>query len=267
MSIFLPKGIKSGEVIDPDFLGEEFIRAAKVAGETSQYQWTDGSFQDNNNSDMDLLKPGAAVKIQEASQSVFLRYGATDWHTGLTGQAPDLTVASGDPNLYHIPYFRGYSLITGTTDMKVDWTSTYPELVMVIFSYQIITKAYFDAVSGGSSNELSPQIRINVVLDGSSIVGAGVKGTLDNIALRGQGCANPAARSTTTGMALTSAGNHSVEVQASQPEVLDSTYHTAGVAWGGGSHTGHATPPDEGVCIGNRTLIVLRFPRGEWIGG
>ena len=266
MSIFIPKGTKGGEVIDPDLIGEEFVRASKVARNTTQYQWKDDSFQNTHNDNIDLLKPGTSVKIQEASQSVFLRYGKTDWHTGLTGQAPDLTVASGDPNLYQIPYFAGYSLITGTTDMKVEWSSTYPELVMVVFSYQIITKAYFDS-SSGTSNRLEPQVRIKVVLDGSSMLGTGVHGNLDNIYLRGQGSAVPASRSTTVGMMPVGAGDHSIEVQASQPEINDIAYRTMGVAWGGGSHISHLTPTDEGVCIGNRTLMVFRFPRGEWIGG
>ena len=102
-----------------------------------------------------------------------------------------------------------------------------------------------------------------MVLDGSVLVGTGAHGTLDNVGLRGTGLANPASRSTTVGMMLVQAGTHSVEVQASQPEINDSTYNSLAT----GVSIGFETPTDEGVCVGNRTLVAMRFPRGKWIGG
>jgi len=264
MSTYLPKGLKSGAVIDPDELGDEFIRASKVASDTTQNQWSDASFQDATNSKINLLKAGTGVIATEVSQAALLRTGGTPGWGNDPGQAPDLTVASGSAELYHIPYNSGFSTITGTQDMEINWTSKYPELVLVAFSYQGIRKRYtdFDVYNSGSDH-VFPQTQIRISLNGGTIIGTGAYDHPHDGALRGQGMQNRPVRTTTLGMTLVPPGSHSVIAEAAQPQA----YGTALGGSSAGSVTAFDNPPDEGVCIGHRTLILLRFPKGKLIGG
>lgn len=264
MSTYLPKGLKSGAVIDPDELGDEFIRASKVASDTTQNQWSDASFQDATNSKINLLKAGTGVIATEVSQSAFFRAGGSPAWTTDPGKAPNLTVASGDANLYHIPYNRGFSKITGTQDMEINWTAEYPELILVAFSYQGIRKRYsdFDVYNTGA-DFVYPLTQTRISLDGGTIIGTGTYEHTQDGSIRGQGLQNRAVRTTTLGMTLVPPGSHSVVAEAAQSQC----YGTSLVNLVNGSVTSFDNPPDEGVCIGHRTLILLRFPKGKLIGG
>tara|TARA_R110000824_G_scaffold65772_2_gene171105 strand:+ start:14784 stop:15578 length:795 start_codon:yes stop_codon:yes gene_type:complete len=264
MSTYLPKGLKSGAVISPDELGDEFVRASVVASETTQYQWTDETFQDSANSNIDLLKSGTGVTSTEVSQAAFFRYNSQTWADGSSGQEPLLTVAAGDPELYHIPYNRGFSKITGTQDMEISWTTQYPELVLVAFSYQGIRKHYtdFDAYLTGA-NYIYPQVQTRITINGGSIIGTGAAEINHGGETRGQGLQNRAVRTTTIGMTLVPPGTHTVTAEAAQPQ----SYGTSFSNLVNGDVTSFDNPPDEGVCVGHRRLILLRFPKGKLLGG
>ena len=74
---------------------------------------------------------------------------------------------------------------------------------------------------------------------------------------------NVPVRTTTIGMTLVPPGSHSVIAEAAQPQA----YGEALTGTSTGSVTAFDNPPDEGVCIAYRTLILLRFPKGKLIGG
>jgi len=264
MSTYLPKGLKSGEVIDPDELGDEFIRASKVASSTTQYQWAGAAFQNSSNSNIDLLKAGTGVIATEVSQSALLRTGGSPGWGGDPGQAPDLTVSSGSSELFHIPYNRGFSKITGTQDMEINWTTEYPEMILVAFSYQGIRKIYtaFDVYSTGA-DYVYPQTQVRISLNGGTVIGTGAHDHRHDGKIRGQGMMNKSVRTTTLGMTLVPPGSHSVSAEAAQSQAYG-TAHGDKVT---GSVTAFDNPPDEGVCIGHRSLILLRFPKGTLIGG
>ena len=54
--IFLPKGVKNGEVVDPSNLARDYQEANRVASSTTQYQWHNESFTDIDKFDDTLCK-------------------------------------------------------------------------------------------------------------------------------------------------------------------------------------------------------------------
>mgnify|MGYP003637361754 CR=1 FL=1 len=274
MSIFLPKGIRSGGVIDPSELGDEFVRANSIATDTTQYQWTKDTFSDSTNSKINMLKPGTAVKIHQVTQSAYLRGTATatsvpsaartDYNAD-PGNDPILTVAGGDQNLYHIPYNSGFATITGksddSSDMSISWTNQYPELVMAAFSFQFARKFTYLVYPGVYA---APALQVRISLNGGTIAGAGIYNTAEpSQAERGLGLVRRMARQTIVGMTMVPAGSHILTAEAAQPPIEPVSFG----AFGEGSSYSFETPPDEGVCIAHRKLILIRFPRAGWGGG
>tara|TARA_R110000824_G_scaffold44690_1_gene129822 strand:+ start:228 stop:1040 length:813 start_codon:yes stop_codon:yes gene_type:complete len=270
MTVYLPKGVKDSGIIDPEEIGNEFIRASKVAKDSTQYQWANNALFDGAEPKVNLLKRGSPVKIESVEQAAFLRADTssvpkTDYST-TNGVDPLLTVAAGDPNLFHIPYARGYSMITGATDMEISWTTEYPELVLAVFSFQFIRNASTDIVVWTkSSNFVQPVVQIRVTLNGGVIPGAGIYATPLNESTRGTGLESVALRSTILGMTLVPAGSHVIRAEAGQNPTGPNALTSLTVS--GGSNWAFETPPDEGVCIAHRKLMLIRFPRGNLFGG
>ena len=189
-----------------------------------------------------------------------------DYLDGDVGVNPLLTTADGDPNLFHVPYNRGFVEITGSTDMSIIIASEYPELIMVAFSFQYARRApanFF--VDLAESLSITPAVQVRVTVDGSPIIGAGLENAPPNGATRGMGYKMRALRTTIVGMRMLPAGSHIIKAEAAQPPV--EINQAASGDEGIGSTISFETPPDESVCICHRSLMVFRFPRGQWIGG
>lgn len=278
MTIYLPKGVKDPGVIDPEEIGDEFIRASKVAKDSTQYQWKEKALFDYEEfgalavetPQTKLLNKGTPVKIESVSQAAYLRSNTssvpkTDYST-TNGVDALLTKAGGDPNLYHIPYARGFSTITGATDMSISWTSQYPELVMAIFSFQFIRDKASDIhIRSSGTDFVRPTVQIRVALNGGAIPGAGIYATPTSDSTRGTGFAGRSLRSSIVGMTLVPAGSHVIKAEAGQTQADPSALSSLEAS--GGSNWAFDVPPDEGVCIAHRKLILIRFPRGNWLGG
>jgi len=269
MSIFLPKGLKPGGVIDPDELGDEFVRASTVATDTSQYQWVNNALFSGSTPQIDLLKNGTPVIIEQVSQKAFLRgtnaspsVARTDYDAD-PGNDP-LLDSNGDGQLYHIPYNRGFGKITGAQDMEISWTNEYPELIMTAFSFQFIRERDSN-FNIGDGTTVTPRTQIRIVLDGGTIPGAGIYADPGGTTFRGTGYAGTSLRTTIVGLTLAPPGTHSIVAEAAQsPTESTLTLST----WGFTAYpTSFEVPPDQGVCIAHRTLMLFRFPRGGWIEG
>lgn len=266
--IFAPKGQIVGNVIDPMDLSEEFVEASRIAENQTQYQWENDALFSGTTPQMSRLKRGSPVKIQTVKQVALLRGDnagvAQDHRNGTTaGYDPDITVASGDSDLYQIPYNRGFNLITGTNDMRLKWVSTYPELIFVFFSYQFHRKTRGGFSLNADDDTAFIRFKMQLQLDGSGIYGAGINGIGNTDGFRGTGIGNRCLRTTCKAISFVGAGAHTLEAHAGQnpcTSILEATDTEEELKF-------FTNPPNEGVVIGNRTLTVLRFPKGKELGG
>lgn len=266
--IFAPKGLIVGGVVDPNDLAQEFIEASRIAESQTQYQWENKALFNGTTPLTSKLVEGAPVSIMSVKQSAFLRANTSSvpqvHRTGTTtGFDPDLTVASGDPELFQIPYNRGYNLITGTNDMRLKWVSEYPEMIYIIFSYQYTRLKRNGFALNTDDDEAFIRFKLQLQLDGSGVYGSGLSavGTTDGFRGTGYGVRN--LRTTHRTISFTGAGPHTVEALAGQAPCTSVAQDTDTEE----AMTFFGNPPNEGVCIGHRTLTVIRFPKGKELGG
>lgn len=254
--LFFPDGIFGGEVVDPDTLAREYQRASQLAARTTQYQWAANGFPDRN-----VLLEGdhARIRVLEVTAELY-REGVK---LAVAGNDPDLTRATGDPDLFQIPYNRGLAEVTDQNGdaLAIEWQSAYPELVVAIIDYQYIR----DALSTWAQNGAwQPRVQMQVQLDNSSMPGSGPWGKPLNGQARGTGFARRAGRSRIVAMRHAPAGPHRVVLLAGQmpatPASASDEDDSDPIEYG-------ENPPTEGVCIGHRKLILLTFPRGGFLGG
>ena len=90
---FLPKAPQTGMVADPDALARDFVEAKTIVGSTTQYQWSEETFQNRG-----LLEAGTHAKLMVAETSALLNI--TD------SREPKLktTASPYDTNLFQVPY-------------------------------------------------------------------------------------------------------------------------------------------------------------------
>ena len=118
--IYAPLGyIWPKAIVDPWLLLQEYYEAMRAASRTSQYQWQGDAITDINK-----VVRGQSVKVQTSSQPV--TFDET------VGSYPDL---SADVDAWDVPYNSSFQEIDDTRRV---WTSQYPELVLVAFSYQYV---------------------------------------------------------------------------------------------------------------------------------
>jgi len=246
--IFKPRGVATGGVIDPDLLTDEFEAAAKLAAETGQYQWLLNAF-----TSVDRLKRGSAGHISVDTSHIHADLGAT-FTTN-----PILRAAAGavDPEIFQIPYNRGLSEIgtAGGTpgSVGIDWTSRYPEYIVAIYCCQYIREAR----GRFPDDDLDVRAQLRVAVDNAPIPGTGPFAVPLDGQARGTGFGGRAFRSCAVAMLPIAAGRHYVTGFAGQASAIP--------------HVGRKLfertkylddPPFEGVCIGSRRLILLRFNKG-----
>ena len=257
--IFAPFGVENDEVVDPETLAREFQEAMRIAQQTTQFQWHDNAIQD-----ITKLEQGAPVAVRSAQQIAHLYRDPYNSGTyDLAGHDPDLTVLTGDSDLYHIPYNRGWSTVTGT---EVTWTSPYPELCFFICSFQFVR----NYVSSFGSVTLTPRVQMRIAVDSGIIPGSGPYGTRISAEPRMTGLSRRSISSCICAVTLLPAGSHNASLLASQTEadVVAEAEDSGGLTAYNISQTQYLEdPPTEGVCIGNRRLTVVSFPRGGQLGG
>lgn len=255
--MFFPFGIFGGEVVDPEQLAGEYQRAARKASRTTQHQWARDAMPDRN-----VLLQGDHVRIHEVEVVAELyREGVK---LSPVGNDPDLTRATGDPDLFHVPYNRGLVEVDDQSGnpLAVEWTSKYPEVVVVIVDYQYCREKqqHWDT----QNQRIDVRTQFQIYLDNGGMAGSGPWAIPLSGGYRGTGYARRSNRSQIVAMQLVGAGAHRAVLMAGQMPAdfivaQDDEDDEAEVSY-------LEYPPTEGVCVGSRKIIVLRFPRGGILG-
>jgi len=262
--IAAPNGIMPDDIVDPEKVGEEVQGLARVADQTTQYQWTDNAFASEN-----VLEEGGPVAIGSVEQEghlyqeVFVGGIANpNSHTPVLNEYI-LPAATPDENLFQVPYNRGLVPVTGS---RYDWTSTYPELVWIIASYQYMRLLYNKFGNDPDENGVTHQIRYQarLALDGSPLPGTGPAVNPVQTRYRGAGYARRSTSMLHVWMGMIPAGSHFAELYAGQAPSQDSPADEVVEADATLSYSEH--PPSTGVCVGNRQVYVVRFPFGLMLG-
>jgi len=248
--MFFPFGSASGEVIDPDLLAREFTEAAAAAGDTNQWNWI-----------RDALAVSKAKFIGKDLVNAQQTFVACDLQS-VQGAAPILPDTVGaDVNLWKVPFKRGYSTIgegTPSGGLTLTWETEYPELVMVVLSYQYVRVPSFTDITFVPALTYRFQGRIQV--DGAVMPGTGPFGIPANGNFRTSGYAPSAAAISVVWIGVLPAGAHVAEGVAGQADWAKMEPVT--VSTGANKMKIADSAPVEGVCVGNRSLLVVRFPRG-----
>ncbi|QDP54534.1 MAG: hypothetical protein Unbinned2514contig1000_26 [Prokaryotic dsDNA virus sp.] len=245
--LFFPFGVTDNDVADPQKIANEFQEANRVASNTTQHQFNANAFEHAN------MAANSNVIVETASQNVTLQ---------VTNSAGPVLAAASNANLFQIPYAQGLQEIPIDGDSWPHWTSTYPELVFVCFSFQFARAITF-------SYDIRVQIKLSI--DGSIVEGAGPSALQTDAKnpMFGSGIGNPSAASSISTIAILPAGAHRIVPMAAQMStntVVPQT--TTDDGWFGLQPLVTLdSPPVDEVAIGNRSMIVLRFPRGGALEG
>lgn len=248
MPLFFPNGVRAGEVIDPEKLASEFIAGAAVADQTDQWNWV-----------RDALPLLSLLNGTDA-----FSYVSSLGNTGCNlksaqGKEPTLPDDVGaDANIWKIPFKRGLLPIGEGTlagELQCSWTTEYPELVMIVLACQYVRRLMG---ADYSMNATLPVVRaqVRIQLDGQVLPGSGPFGT-QVYDIRGTGYGANAGALTNVWVGVVPAGAHVVQGVAGQSD----TTPIFGIT------EYQAVAPVDGVCIGSRSLFVLRFGRGDILPG
>ena len=284
--IFLPKGVKNGEVVDPDNLARDYQEANRVASSTTQFQWHKDSFDDINKFDDSLCKvhyKSVVAKLNVTGRSGPRLPNGFDGAQAadMSGGASPLSVTP-DPNLFEIPVNSGFHAIT---DTEINWTSEYPELVHLTFSFQYLRKSIKDysyvtldheSQVGDAEYSKVPRHRLQVMieLDGALIVGTGPYGNNTEGTFRGLGYGGRQLVTSVNTMQLVSAGFHTVRAKCCilpltstvNNDLDESRSIRLNGVIGGSTGTFVTDGWEKDVCIGNRSMLVTRYGRGMFLG-
>lgn len=263
MSMFFPFGIFSGEVVDPEALGDEFQEALRVASNTTHHQWQADSIDKISKLDTSKLCNVHVKRINASFQD-----------TGYVGQklaASENTAAYEDgygknANTWLVPYRRGFQEV-GDGDTLVQWTSEYPELIFSCFSFQIAMWSGGWAESTGTSEHPSgeaywsegttPRVQVKIQVDGARIPGTGPYSRGVTTQYRGQGIHDGLVRSAVFSCNVLAAGDHSVTAVAAQTGAEKDQEQSADYG---------DLVPTEGVAICQRSMTVVRMAMGGHLG-
>mgnify|MGYP003656633141 CR=1 FL=1 len=290
--LFFPFGVFDNEVVDPERLAKEYQEAARIISQTSQYQWKEGAFPD-----FSKINKAAAAKVMTTNVSPLIGARGASHPSGDAPRDPVLknhknsvgtTFRTPDSDLFQIPYNRGWAEDTATVQT---WTSKFPELLFIAFSYQFIRDyariadneypndqgSLGDAAGWNTTpvaahkdanTPLRIRAKIRIGVDGAHIPGTGPFSLPQYGNQRGTGYEGADHRTTVCAIVPVPAGTHRVSAFASVGP------HTK---IGGGNHTfndlnemmgGQPTnPPDQGVTLAYRRMICIRFPKGTTFGG
>jgi len=245
---FLPKAPQTGMVADPDALARDFVEAKTLVSSTTQYQWSEETFQDRG-----LLEAGTHAKLMVAETSALLNI-TDEREPKLKPTSPDY-----DTNLFQVPYNVSPKEID---DMELSWTSTYPELVKIIFSFQycrLLTSGF--GTSGLITNYNNCRFVVKMDIDGYQPEGAGCYKLSYDGSMRGTGFGGRSMASCITYVGMLPAGTHKVIPIVASNDVRGMNHFN-------NEHKSKAldTPPTPGLVVGNRNMSILRFARGKMLG-
>jgi len=245
--LFFPKGPANGDVVDPDKTSRDFIEADRISSHTTHWQWTENSI-DNT----EWLERGTHADVVSASIQADL--GNT------SGAEATLT----DSDLYVLSFNNGYQDVS---NMELTWSSIYPELVMLVFSFQYIRHRVTAGTAGTAELKLDSgftEVRFTVRIKVNGVLqeGAGIYQSSEQGSVRGTGYSHRSLAGTVTVVTMLPAGTNTIVPVAS---LTDSTVITA--TNNELKRNSGDFPPTSGCVIGNREMIAMRFARGMWMGG
>lgn len=283
--IYLPKGLKNGEVVDPDKMAQDFIEANKVAQETTQYQWRKDEFStfidkfDTSLCKVEYASTVCKLHVTRGNEPALFGTSTTiPTHTGGT------VTPTVDANLFLVPFNKGYFPVD---DTKVSWTSEYPELVHITFSFQYVRDFIDRYVHHNTDDEPEPgdatyskrhkiRLQTGIEIDGSIVPGSGPSGLNLEESPRGLGYAGRSLATTVNVIQFLPAGIHTVravagtlpasKIEVDQQNANLSRFLPADVSFGlAVAHSGKSMYQD--ICIGTRNMIVVRYGRGKMMRG
>ena len=246
--LFFPKGPINGDVVDPDKTARDFIEADRISSHTTHWQWTENCIENEA-----WLERGTHADVVSASVQADL--GNTD--------AAEATLTDSD--LYVLSFNNGYQDVS---NMEITWSSTYPELVMLVFSFQYIrhrvTTSYPPGTAQITLDDGFTEVRFTVRIKVNGVLqeGAGIYQSTEQGSVRGTGYSHRSLAGTVTVVTMLPAGTNTIVPVAA---LTDSTFvdDFNDEAKRNSSDYG----PTTGCVIGNREMIAMRFARGMWMGG
>ena len=201
--IYIPKGAKEKEVIDPDTISRDYSEASRICEEVSHFQFNKGSFNNEqfNNENCKVLYTAKTVQLKVTGSSEPVLPKLKDGSNITAGPyLAKMTNASNvsltaDTGLFEVPYNKGFDTID---DTELTWHSSFPELVHITFSYQYVRsrnswyiRDTASSVYGANYGDtLWNKIRKNrlqtaIDIDGVKIVGTGPGGVNTGDSFRG----------------------------------------------------------------------------------
>lgn len=253
MQPFLPFGVNGRDVVDPATLTRDFLEAARIAQRMSQWQFAEDGFTDTN-----LLTLGDHVRVHNNDRRVELQT--------VSGIDPILTSAMGAPDtdLFQIPYNRGMVEIdpAGDGDVAAVYVSDYPELTLIVYPFQYIRidqEDFDDYDAADPDTWLHIRASLSLSIDGARMPGGPFTNPVDT-KYRGAGLGQRSCRSCLFAIQMLPAGPHRIAALAGVAPAVKTESE---------GYTDEASvltnPPVEGICIGSRRMIVVRFGRGRWL--
>ena len=281
--IYLPKGIKNGEVVDPEKISRDYVEATRIASETTQYQWREDEFTDITKFDDSVCKVHYASTVAKMNVTIGNEPILID-NTPLSvpNTSGGTSSMTRDTNFFKVPVNRGFFEVPiGTLPAtNITWESNYPELVHITFSYQYVRRhisvysrvsAVGDADPGDAKYSKYNKLRLQTAIDidGNQIVGSGPGGVNVEESYRGLGFAGRSLVTSVNVVQLIPAGVHTVKAVAAllplqrekdnfgNPTRFQQMFANGLVPGASGDTWGR------NVCIGSRNLIVARYGRGK----
>ena len=300
--IFIPKGAKKKEVIDPDTISRDYSEASRICEEVSHFQFNKGSFNNEqfNNENCKVLYTAKTVqlKVTGTSEPVLPQFNnsGTIQATGYTSKQTDNTDVNltADTGLFEVPYNKGFDTID---DTELTWHSDFPELVHITFSYQYVRSRNSWYIRDTASSPygadygdaLWHKIRKNrfqtaIDIDGVKVVGTGPGGVNTGDSFRGTSYTARSLATSVSTIQLLPAGTHTVSGVASlapSAELKDNdgnttrntmlsrfavTFSLEDILTNSFSSLGselEGLSLGENCCIGTRSMLVVRYGNGK----
>lgn len=282
--IFLPKGLKNGEVIDPDKTSQDYIEANRIAAETTHYQWRQNEFDTGiNKFDDSICKVHYVSSVAKLHVTIGNGPKLIDNTHSVTESGGGSHSAASDPDLFLVPLNKGFHDIT---DSSITWESKYPELVHITFSYQYVrdqidnyTYVPADAAAEPGDAKFSKHNKIRlqtaIDIDGALVIGSGPGGLNLEESPRGLGYAARSLVTTVNVIQFLPAGVHTAKaVAATLPasrvkndglNVNSSRFIPADSNIGLVPSATSGSSWHQNICIGTRNMIVVRYGRGKML--
>ena len=279
MAYYAPFGNFQNEVVDPSDLQREWEEAKKIAD--SMTHWQMCTEKTGNRLNNRIIENGASVVVHRKGRGGysghgFVRYasGNEDYHADAIGLWANSHRKS--TNAWLVPSMKGWQEVFDG-DCAVEWTATYPELVMFSMSwrtYRLTGKGWGIKTDRAEyfSGDTRPRIKLALQLDGETLsgTGPGMNVPTDKYSLlRGQGTFVKTQTSTSTFVKMVPAGTHRaspVGVQGpSQNQDRSKVRQVNEVDYFSGAVSGESV--EFGVAVPHCVLTVIRFPRGTSLGG